>query len=146
MSGSAEDISLSECAASEIAAEPARKQRSGSDIAVSEQDDVLSGDTVRPIKYGRELSLKLGRGAQVPDIVAADADDDEIVACTPDRLQGREEITDPGSVCRAVMNRNLRYIAGELAGEGVFRSISTGADSSAIPKDKYFFERVSMLY
>ncbi len=82
----------------------------------------------------------------MPDIVAADADDDEIVAGAPDRLQGREEITDARSVARAVMDRDLRDIVRELAGEGIFRPVGSGTDGRAVTQDEYFFEWVAMLY
>lgn len=52
VSSFAEDISLSERSAPEIALEPSGKQRSRSDIAVSEQDDMLIGNTIRPVEYG----------------------------------------------------------------------------------------------
>lgn len=107
---------------------------------------MLSGDSIGPVEYGGKLPLELVWRAQVPDIIAADTDDDEVIACAADRLEHWQQVSYASSVAGSVMYRNLRDVMGEFAGESIFRSVSTGADRGAIAEYEYFFERVSVLH
>lgn len=82
----------------------------------------------------------------MPDIVAADADDDEIVAGAADGLECRQKVSDTCAVLGPIMNRNLRNIVGELAGERVFGSVGAGTNRGAVTEDENFFERIAMLH
>ncbi len=146
VSSFAEDISLSERSAPEIALEPSGKQRSRSDIAVSEQDDMLMRNTIRPVEYGGELPFELGWGTEMPDIVAADADDDEIVAGAAYGLECWQEVSDTCAVLGPIVDGDLRDIVGELAGECVFGSVGAGTNRGTVAEDENFFERIAMLH
>lgn len=107
---------------------------------------MLSGDTIGPVEYGGKLPFELVRRAQVPDIIAADTDDDEIVARATDRLEYWQQVSYPSSVAGSVMYRDLGDIMGEFSGKRIFRAVSARTDRGAVAEDEHFFERVSVLY
>lgn len=107
---------------------------------------MLIGNAIRPVEYGGELPFELGWGAKMPDIVATNADDDEIVAGAADGLKRRQEISDSCAVLGSIMDRDLGDIVGELAGKRVLGPVGTGADGGAVAEDEYFFEREGVMH